>query len=81
MKLEVIKNNLLDIYQIDIDVYNDNNDCIILRPTDLEPKKGFYVKIEKDWKKVQASIGMPIRSNSYTFCCLINPPLNRKNLP
>ena len=24
MKLEVIKNNLLDTFQIDIDVYNDN---------------------------------------------------------
>ena len=29
------------------DVYNDNNDCIILRPTELEPKKGFYINIEK----------------------------------
>ncbi len=56
MKLEVIKNNLLDIYQIDIDVYNDNNDCILLRPADLEPEKGFYIKIEKGWKRIDAEV-------------------------
>lgn len=56
MQLELIKNNLLDTFQIDIDVSNDNNDCIILRLTEFEPNKGFYINIERGWKRIDAKI-------------------------
>jgi len=56
VNLERIKNNLLEIYQVDFDVNNDTGDSIVLRPRDLDKGRGFYIHIEKGWKRIDGKV-------------------------
>ena len=56
MNLQKIKNNLLEIYQIDFDVSSESDDILVIRPCDLDKGKGFYICIEKDWKRLDGKV-------------------------
>ena len=76
MNLEKIKNNLLEIYQIDYEVNNDTDDSIVVRPNDLDKGKGFYIHIEKGWKRIDGKVVFEDLSRKFVNA-LSNPPKDR----
>jgi len=76
MNLERIKNNLLEIYQVDFDVNNDTDDSIVVRPRDLDKGKGFFIHIEKGWKRIDGKVVFEDLSRKF-LNALSNPPKDR----